>query len=293
MQKAKPNWREWTLIQPLTVPRNGATSAHPRRMETTMARLADRIREHVMKRHVRPFLKSDEATLSIRAGDVVKDMELGNRTPAVCSALEGRKFWQEAGLVYVCRKGPRQSTTTTFHYERAGKPKAQAEMGAPQAPVRSPSKAAAIQPPRGAKLPAADLCLVSCVSRKQSHRALAKDMYASDWFMKARTLVEAQGWPWFILSAQHGLLHPDKKIAPYEKTLNNMLKAERQAWADDVMEALERHLGAVRTIVFFAGQRYREFLAPKLQKRGIQCDVPMEGLKIGEQLAWLNDGIKH
>ena len=128
---------------------------------------------------------------------------------------------------------------------------------------------------------------------KQSHRTPAKGMYASDWFMKARTLVEAQGWPWFILSAQHGLLHPDKEIAPYEKTLNTMRKAERQAWASDVMEALERHLGAVRTIVFFAGQRYREFFVPKLQKRGIQCDVPMEGLKIGEQLAWLNGWIKH
>lgn len=37
-----------------------------------------------------------------------------------------------------------------------------------------------------------------------------------------------------------------------------------------------------------AGDRYREFLTPMLQARGVQVDVPMQGLRIGEQLRWLD-----
>ena len=267
-----------------------------------MASQADRIRQHVMERYVRPFLDAKEATLSIQAGDVVRSMGLVNRTRAVCSALEGRKFQREAehvGLEYLDRTGPPESTTTRFHYKRKNSPKTSIEMHTEkQWPDRPPAKAVATQRPkaptaRNAKLPAADLCLVSCVKTKQSHQAPARDLYISDWFAKVRKLVEAQGWPWFILSAKHGLVRPDKEIARYEKRLLTMRVAERRAWASDVMQALECHLGGVRTVVVFAGQPYREFLVPEMRERGVQVEVPMERLKFGEQLAWLNDRIKH
>lgn len=111
--------------------------------------------------------------------------------------------------------------------------------------------------------------------------------------MKVRTLVEAQGWPWFILSAQYGLVHPDEEIACYEKTLNRMRVAERRVWASDVMQALEGHLDGVQSVVVFAGQRYREFLVPQMQRRGVQVHVPMDNLRIGKQLAWLKNRIEH
>ena len=111
--------------------------------------------------------------------------------------------------------------------------------------------------------------------------------------MKVRTLVEAQGWPWLILSARYGLLRPDEEITCYEKTLNRMRVAEQRAWASDVMQVLEDHLGGVQSVVVFAGQRYREFLVPQMQRRGVQVHVPMEVLSRGEQLAWLKNRIEH
>ena len=66
----------------------------------------------------------------------------------------------------------------------------------------------------------------------------------------------------------------------------------RLTWANAVMQELGHHLNGVQTVVFFAGQRYREFLVPEMQKRSVRVQVPMEGLKIGEQLAWLNDRIQ-
>lgn len=137
-------------------------------------------------------------------------------------------------------------------------------------------------------LRSANLCLVSCVSKKLPYPAPAKDLYVSDWFQKARAFVEARGLPWFILSAEHGLLHTDAVTAPYEKTLNKMGAVARRAWTNAVMQALEPHLAKVETVVFLAGGKYREFLEPQLRSHGIQVCVPMAGLRIGEQLAWLN-----
>lgn len=132
-----------------------------------------------------------------------------------------------------------------------------------------------------------DLCLVSCVGRKGQSPAPAKDLYLSDWFIKARRVVEMESWKWFVLSAKHGLLDPEESVAPYEKTLNTMSAEERRSWASETWQALEPHLAGVRSVVLFAGQKYREHLEPRLRDLRIEVQVPMEGLAIGEQLAWL------
>ena len=134
----------------------------------------------------------------------------------------------------------------------------------------------------------ADLCLVSCVAKKLPRSARAKDLYTSDLFRKMRGLVEAREWPWFILSAKYGLVEPERVIEPYEKTLNTMGVAERRDWAEECLDTLVPHLAGVESIVFLAGAKYREFLVPALIRRGIEVHVPMEGLPIGKQLAWLN-----
>ena len=132
------------------------------------------------------------------------------------------------------------------------------------------------------------LYLISCVGTKLSTAAAARDLYVSDWFRKARAYVEATAQPWFILSAKHGLVHPADVIEPYEKTLNSMPIAERREWARAVLAEIEPRLTTARSVVVLAGQRYREFLEPALSRRGVTVIVPMAGLRIGEQLSWLN-----
>jgi cytoplasmic iron level regulating protein YaaA (DUF328/UPF0246 family) len=131
--------------------------------------------------------------------------------------------------------------------------------------------------------------LVSCVSQKKAKAAEAKDLYISDLFRKARRYVETTGCPWFILSAEYGLVPPEKVIAPYENTLNRMPAARRRRWAQQVIDAIEPHLSKVDHVVFLAGRRYREFLIDYLQDRGIVIEVPMERLRFGEQKKWLQE----
>ena len=131
------------------------------------------------------------------------------------------------------------------------------------------------------------LFLVSCVSRKRSQPSKAKDLYISDWFVKARAYVEHAGAEWFILSAEYGLVAPETVIAPYERTLNAMGIADRRVWASNVTRALEPKLHGVERVVILAGARYREFLVGAIQDHKIAVEVPLEGMRIGEQLSWL------
>jgi uncharacterized protein DUF6884 len=131
--------------------------------------------------------------------------------------------------------------------------------------------------------------LVSCVGKKRPSPSRARDIYVSAWFQLVKQYAEAAGSPWFILSAKYGLLEPDQIIEPYEQTLNTMPIEDRRAWADRVRDQLDGHLLDVRQVVFLAGARYREFLADQLKDRGIQVEIPMEGLTIGRQLHWLKN----
>jgi hypothetical protein len=128
--------------------------------------------------------------------------------------------------------------------------------------------------------------LVSCVGKKRAEATQAKDLYASEWFFRARGFVERTGSPWFILSAKFGLVSPDQTIPPYEQTLNTMPRTERQAWAEQVRQQMELALPGGGRCVILAGQRYREFLMDYLSQR-YTTDVPMRGLGIGKQLRWL------
>ena len=130
--------------------------------------------------------------------------------------------------------------------------------------------------------------LLSCVGQKRSVPTPARDLYTSSWFCKARSFAERTGQPWFVLSAKHGLVHPDAVISPYDLTLNVMPVANRRQWASRVLTQLEPHLGTVGSVVLLAGHSYRQFLEPSLRCRGLEVSVPMEGLRIGEQLRWLN-----
>ena len=129
--------------------------------------------------------------------------------------------------------------------------------------------------------------LVSCVSKKLEECVPAKCLYTSPWFLKARACVESTGRPWYILSAKHGLVCPDQRIAPYDETLNKMPAKKRSLWALDVLDELVPRIQEGATVVFLAGERYRKCLVPALQQKGIRVEVPMKGKKIGEQLQWL------
>lgn len=133
--------------------------------------------------------------------------------------------------------------------------------------------------------------LVSCVKGKHGQPLPARDLYASDWFRKARAYAEQRGGRWYILSAEYGLVDPQDVIRPYERTLYGMDAGERTAWAARVGGQLRAVLQPGDRVEILAGERYREHLLPVLRAAGHDVTVPMEGLEIGQQLAWLKQAV--
>jgi len=129
--------------------------------------------------------------------------------------------------------------------------------------------------------------LISCTKKKQNHICAAKKLYS-----KSTLFNNAWGYAFhnydktFILSAKHGLLFPNQRIEPYEKTLNKMNKKERLEWAGEVITHLIPLLNEGDIIYFHTGLKYREFLIPALTLHGFKSVVPLKGLPLGKQLQW-------
>jgi hypothetical protein len=122
------------------------------------------------------------------------------------------------------------------------------------------------------------------VKKKQGSAAPARDLYLSQLFRGLRRYAECHADVWYILSAEHGLLRPDQVVEPYERTLNTMPKRDRTAWAERVRQQLLEVLPTNAEVTLLAGLRYREGIETFLRERGFNVSVPLQGLKIGEQL---------
>ena len=124
--------------------------------------------------------------------------------------------------------------------------------------------------------------LVACCSTKRTVALPARDLYVSTLFSKSRRWVERNTDEWAILSALHGLVHPEQVLEPYDLTLNTLPASKVRQWADKVNHQLRAKWDADATLfVVLAGSKYRTALS------GLNCHVPMRGLGIGKQLAWL------
>ena len=137
----------------------------------------------------------------------------------------------------------------------------------------------------------AHIGLISCASKKRATSARSMDLYDSALFAKARAFVEQYCDYWFILSAKHGLLVPDHIINPYEETLKTKSALERQEWSQHVWQALCSYLSSGDKVTILAGERYREYLVPRLATHGCLVCVPLQGMGIGRQLQWLTQQV--
>ncbi len=131
------------------------------------------------------------------------------------------------------------------------------------------------------------IVLISCVSQKLPHRAKAKDLYVSMLFkLNLKYAISLSPNEIYVLSAKHGLLELEREIEPYEQTLNTMRTAEIKEWANAVLQQL-RSVASLEEaeFIFLAGDKYRKYLLPHIKN----VVVPLEGLRIGEQLHHLKE----
>ncbi len=76
--------------------------------------LADRIRAYVVTELIDPARAAGRTTVTVRAGDIHAALDLENRMPAVCGALDAHKFYAESGVARTQRRGPKFGATAEW-----------------------------------------------------------------------------------------------------------------------------------------------------------------------------------
>ncbi len=129
------------------------------------------------------------------------------------------------------------------------------------------------------------IVLISCASKKKAVKSRARELYDSPLFKLSLQYAQKLAPDnIFILSAKYGLVALDEKIEPYDITLNDMKSAERKEWASKIIKQLQAHADLNGDqFVILAGERYRQYLLPRL----MSYEIPLKGLRIGEQLQYL------
>lgn len=90
-------------------------------METKLERYlndADRVRGYANEKYIQPVRQNAGRTVRIKSGDIVKGLNLKNKTPNVCTALRSKIFQTIYGVQLIGEQGPPSgmSTTVVFTY---------------------------------------------------------------------------------------------------------------------------------------------------------------------------------
>ena len=133
-----------------------------------------------------------------------------------------------------------------------------------------------------------DVILLGCVKTKAPEASPARDLYRSALFERRRRYAESSGQPWYILSAEHGLLDPGAIVEPYDTYLADQGADYRQAWGEWVGAKLAKVRESIAGLVIevHADAAYVEAIREALSRRGAVLLTPLAGLRRGEQLAW-------
>lgn len=137
----------------------------------------------------------------------------------------------------------------------------------------------------------AKIVLLSCTKSKLDKPSPAQELYsASPMFRK--TLEYGKSLDpdkMYILSAKHHLVPMTKVLSPYDKTLKEMPKKEKEAWAEETIKQMKSAgLNLDKDhFVFLTGSEYMKPLQSSIKN----TEAPMDGKRLGERLGWLNSQI--
>jgi len=140
----------------------------------------------------------------------------------------------------------------------------------------------------------AKVVLLSCTKSKTKHAAPAQELYsASPMFQKTLEYGKSlKPDKMYILSAKHHLVPLTKTLEPYDKTLKEMPKDEKEKWGEETVKQMKSSgINPEKDqFIFLTGSEYMKPLAKYIPDGNIE--KPMEGKRFGERLKWLNSQVQ-
>ena len=143
-------------------------------------------------------------------------------------------------------------------YERYRGPEAEAEVPTGEAPVR--------------------VVLVASSGAHGPAPVPVAALFRSPGFATARAHAEHSGYPWFVLSAKHGLLDPSDVVSPYDVQIDERSASYRTAWGEWVVAQLSERVQLEGvTVEVHGGVDFAQPLRQPLSRRGASLDLPLPG----------------
>ena len=124
--------------------------------------------------------------------------------------------------------------------------------------------------------------LVACGKTKLAHAAPARELYTSTLFRFAKAYCQEHYDLWYVLSAKHGLVHPETVLAPYDQSLADATPQARWRWGFAVAEDLRRLHPTGVSLHAHAGRLYTH----PLENANLVLLHPLYGMPIGKRLGW-------
>jgi len=136
----------------------------------------------------------------------------------------------------------------------------------------------------------ARIVLLSCTKSKLDKSAPAQELYsASPMFQKTLEYgKKLKPDKMYILSAKHHLVPLTKELAPYDKTLKEMPKDEKEKWGEETIKQMKSAgINPEKDkFIFLTGNEYMKPLAKYIPEDNME--KPMDGKRFGQRLKWLN-----
>ena len=140
----------------------------------------------------------------------------------------------------------------------------------------------------------AKVVLLSCTKSKTKHAAPAQELYsASPMFQKTLEYGKSlKPDKMYILSAKHHLVPLTKTLEPYDKTLKEMPKDEKDKWGEETIKQMKSAgINPEKDqFIFLTGSEYMKPFNQYIPDSNIEN--PMEGKCFGERLKWLNSQVQ-
>lgn len=138
------------------------------------------------------------------------------------------------------------------------------------------------------------VAIVGCGKAKRDFRSKARNLYTSNYATKKRDFAEVVADDWFVLSAKHGLVEPDRRIDPYDVTADDVDPAEFNQMVSDQAERHADVFADADRVVVLAGSTYIDAVDGFLASLSCPVEYPFDDTAgIGDQMSVLKEMIPH
>lgn len=131
------------------------------------------------------------------------------------------------------------------------------------------------------------VALVSCGRKKADKACAAHRLYTSTLFQYQYRYAKYHTDTVYILSALHGIVHPNKRLEPYNVCLSDLDKPKRRLWSLGVAAQLVGLGIATEPLLLLTGQEYLGFLSYIKPTRVINPYSSLTCSKFGYRIQFL------